>query len=286
MNNPLLSIIVTTYNRPQLLQRAVESALEQTVEDLEVIVIDDGSPELANLPEHPRLRMIRLAVNGGVAAARNVGARAAHGKWIAHLDDDDELLPHFAEVSLNALVDTKLPKPVAVISGLDVLNKDGRLIRTHLPPTLPRGSHFGLEVIEPRQSFFSKQTLVAERHVLLEIGGFDSSFSAFTYTEFFLRLNPVCSILGLPIVTYRQFLHEGQRISHDTSRREFELNRLINKHESVFKAHSRMFSNFKRRHVVMLYDLGRRREAFFALWKAMRLDPFQTASFVRGKLGW
>jgi glycosyltransferase involved in cell wall biosynthesis len=290
MSNPLLSIIVPTYNRPQLLQRAVKSALEQTVEDLEVVVVDDGSAEPVNLSEQPRLKMIRLPVNRGVAAARNVAARAARGQWLAHLDDDDELLPHFAEVSLNALADTKLPKPVAVISGLDVLNKDGRLLTTHLPPTLPRGSHFGLEEIDPGQSFFSKQTLVVERNVLLGIGGFDESFTSLTYSEMFLRLNPVCSILGLPVVTYRQFLHKGPRISHDMSRRQFNLNRLISKHEPLFKAHPRMFAAFVCQRAFILYNLGRRREAFFSLCRAMQLHSFHTitltAPFLWRRLRW
>lgn len=51
MNNPLLSIIIPTYNRPHLLPRAVNSALAQTLEDIEVIVVDDASPEPVQLPE-------------------------------------------------------------------------------------------------------------------------------------------------------------------------------------------------------------------------------------------
>ena len=286
MSNPRLSIIVTTYNRPQLLQRSVESALAQTINDLEVVVVDDGSAEPAKLPECARLKTIRLPVNQGVAAARNIGATAAQGRWIAHLDDDDQLLPHFAEVSLDALTRTELPEPVAVISGLEMINKDGQLTRTHLPPTLPRGSHFGLEEIDRRHSFFSKQSLVVDRQVLLAIGGFDPSFTAFTYTELFLRLNSVCSILGLPVVTYRQFLHTGSRISNDTARRQFNLKRLMSKHESVFNAHRRMFATFACRHASMLYDLGRRREAFLSLCRAAHLHPIQTASFIRRRLRW
>jgi glycosyltransferase involved in cell wall biosynthesis len=276
MRNTLLSIIIPTYNRPQLLKRAVKSALEQSVEDLEVVVVDDGSAEPVNLPEQPRLRIIRMSVNRGVAAARNIGAKVAHGRWIAYLDDDDQLLPHFAEVSLNALVHTALPKPVAVLSGLEAVNKNGELIEVHLPPTLPRGSHFYLEKIDPRQSFFSKATLMVEREILLGIGGFDESFSSLTYSEMFLRLNPVCSILGLPVVTYRQFVHEGARLSCDSSRRRLNFNRLISKHESIFKSHPGMFAEFMLIHAYALNDLGQRRNAFFSLCRAMQIHPFRT----------
>jgi glycosyltransferase involved in cell wall biosynthesis len=283
-SNPLLSIIIPTHNRPQLLQRAVKSALEQTVEELEVIVIDDGSAEPVNLPEQPRLRMIQLPINRGVSAVRNVGARVAHGRWIAHLDDDDQLLPNFAEVSLHALAHTTLPKPVAALSGLEAVNKNGALMQTHLPPTFPRGSHFQLEEIKPGQSFFSKQTLVVEREVLLSIGGFDESFSALSYTEMFLRLNPVCSILGTPIVTYRQFIHEGPRVSHHASRRQSDFNRLMRKHGSLFNAHPRMFAEFVLIHAYALHDLGQRRKAFFSLFRALQLHPSHSIARIASSL--
>ena len=179
MSNPLISIIIPTYNRPHLLPRAVNSALAQTVEDLEVIVVDDASPEPVQLPEHPKLRIIRLPENSGGAAARNAGAKAAYGRWLTYLDDDDELLPHMVKVSLEALAKTNLPKPAAAISSIEVINGDGEFIEKRIPPTLARGSHFCLEDIEPGESFFCKQTMVVERDVLLEIGGFQRLPSRF-----------------------------------------------------------------------------------------------------------
>ena len=61
--------------------------------------------------------------------------------------------------------------PVAVLSGLETVNTGGKVIETYLLPILPRGSHFGLEEIDPGQSVFSKATLFVEREVLLGIGG-------------------------------------------------------------------------------------------------------------------
>ena len=116
MSEPILSIVIPTYNRAKLLHRAVESALAQTFADLEVLVVDDGSPQPVALQNHdPRLRILRLPRNVGGAAARNAGARAAAGQWITYLDDDDESLPHMAAVSLKGLRQTQLPSPVAVL---------------------------------------------------------------------------------------------------------------------------------------------------------------------------
>lgn len=284
MNSPLLSIVIPTYNRPRLIQRAVKSALQQTVEDLEIIVVDDGSTQAVSLPEHPRLRLIRLPSNRGLAAARNAGTRAARGNWIAYLDDDDELLPHFAEVSLSALTHTTLPAPVAVLSGLESLNEDGEVTQTHLPPTLPRGAYFSLEKIDRGKSFFSKQTLVVERTVLLEIGGFDERFTSFTHSELFLRLNPVCSILGLPVVTYRLFHHDGARISRDPSLRQANFDRFISKHRSLLESHPRGFAVFVYEHAHKSYRDRNYRAAVRSLAWAIRLHPLHALGRVTSHL--
>lgn len=281
MTDLLLSIIIPTHNRPQLLPRAVESALEQTVEDFEVIVVDDGSTEPVNLPEHPRLRIVALSGRRGVAAARNLGTKLAQGKYVTYLDDDDQLLPHMAAVSLQALAQTTLPRPVAVLSGLEVVTTDGKILRRHLPATLPRGSYFSLEEIPPGQSFFSKQTLVVEREVLLSIGGFDESFESRVPTEMFLRLNPVCSILGLPIVTYRLFGHSGPRISLNPTLRQASFHQLIRKHEALFKAHPNSFANFVYEHARMSYRRRQRWAAFCNLCWAVYIDPLHSLAKLR-----
>jgi glycosyltransferase involved in cell wall biosynthesis len=273
MSSPSISIIIPTYNRPSLLPRAVRSALAQTVEDIEVVVVDDGSPVPVNLPEHPRLRVVRLPENRGTAAARNAGAKAARGRYITYLDDDDQLLPQMAEVSLTALANTTLPQPVAALSGLEVIGLDGKVDQTRIPPTLPRGKHFFLEEIEPEQSFLSKQTLVVERELLLGMGGYDESFSSRVHTEIFLRLNPVCSLLGLPTVTYQMFVHDGPRISRDPSLRQVSFKQLIRKHGAIFQAHPKMFADFVYKHALKSYQLNQKGAAFSSLLWALRIHP-------------
>ncbi|OKH28038.1 glycosyltransferase family 2 protein [Chroogloeocystis siderophila] len=280
MRNPLVSIIIPTYNRPHLLPRAVKSALEQTVEDFEVVVVDDASPQPVSLPEHPRLRILRQVVNQGGAAARNAGIKAARGQWITFVDDDDEMLPHLVAVSLAAVEKTDLPKPVGVLSGIEVVNADGRVTDTRLPPTLAKGKHFCLEPIAPGQSFFTKQTLVVEREVLLGLGGFDESFSSRVHTELFLRLNQVCSLLGVPVVTYRLFSHSSPRVSRNPSLRQKNFNTLIHKHESLFKAHPKMFAHFVYEHARKSYETGQTAAAVSHILWAMRIHPRYTLARV------
>lgn len=277
MSNPLISIIIPTHNRPNLLPRAVESALAQTLDDFEVIVVDDASTEPVQLPEHPRLRLIRLDQSHGGAGARNVGTKAAQGRWITYLDDDDRLLPHMAAVSLDALSQTQLPTPVGVISGIEVVDAEDKVISKRLPPPLrPKGAHFSLEKLEPGKSYNTKQTLVVERDVILKIGSWDEAFRSRVHSELFFRLNPVCSILGLPTITYQLYAHQENRVSRNPTLRQESFNRLVRKHQSLFKAHPRMFANFILEDARKHYEMGQPGVAMSHLFWAMRIHPRYT----------
>lgn len=274
---PQLSIIIPTRDRPQLLPRAVQSALSQTIADLEVIVVDDCSTQPVDLPADPRLRVIRLSPSRGGAGARNAGTEAAQGRWISYLDDDDYLLPQMAAVSLEALAKANLTPPVAVISGIEVVDDTGKVLETRLPPpSRPRGCHFALEALEPGKSYNTKQTLVVEREVILQLGGWDETFRSRVHTELFLRLNPVCSILGLPVVTYHLYAHTGARVSGNSSLRQESFQRLIDKHQKVFHAHPQMFANFVYDHARMLYRMGEKSQALSSVVWAIQIDPLRT----------
>jgi len=284
MTEPYLSIIIPTYNRPQLLQRAVQSALAQTFEDLEIVVVDDGSPKPVSLIPHPRLRVIHHSENRGTAATRNTGAKAARGRYICYLDDDDQLLPHMAEVSIKALQDCDLPPPVAVLSGLEVVDQSGRVVSTRLPPTLPRGAYFFLEEVEPGKSFISKQTLIVERKLLLDIGGYDENLQSRVHTEMFLRLNPVCSILGIPTITYRLMSHSGLRISRNPDLRQISFRYLIEKHKPVFVAHPKKFAEFMYQHAIRSYQMGQVPAALIYFLRAWQRHPIHISGILYHKL--
>lgn len=281
MNRPLVSIVIPTRDRPQLVLQAVESALAQTFADLEVIVVDDASTDPVHFPADPRLRSIYLSTSHGGAGARNVGTQIAKGRWISYLDDDDRLLPHMAEVGLNALEQTVLPPPVGVISGIEVVNAEGEVLQQRLPPPYrPRGAHFSLEDLEPGYSYHTKQTLMVEREVMLQIGGWDESFRSRVHTELFLRLNPVCSLLGLPRVTYQLRAHEGYRVSRDRALRQESFQRLVNKHRHLFEAHRQRYARCVYEHALTSYRLGHKEALLPNLLWAMQLAPLPTLAHL------
>lgn len=94
--NPLISIIVPVYNAEKTLGRCVDSILNQTFQDWELLLIDDGSTDRSGkLCDEYALKDQRIKVfhkkNGGVSSARNIGLNHAKGKWITFIDSDDEI---------------------------------------------------------------------------------------------------------------------------------------------------------------------------------------------------
>jgi glycosyltransferase involved in cell wall biosynthesis len=119
---PLVSTIIPTTRRPNLLIRAINSVLTQTMSNLEVIIVVDGpNPEtimaLRELTDS-RLRVIQNEVPSGPGLARNMGVAAARGPWIAFLDDDDEWLPHKLERQLAAAEEASQPVIVSCLSHI------------------------------------------------------------------------------------------------------------------------------------------------------------------------
>lgn len=104
---PTVSVIIPTYNRPEMLAHAIDSVLKQTYQDFEIIVVNDcGSPVDAVLEKHahdPRIVYLNHDVNKGTAAAKNTGIRSATGTYIAYLDDDDIFYPHHLETLVKHL---------------------------------------------------------------------------------------------------------------------------------------------------------------------------------------
>jgi glycosyltransferase involved in cell wall biosynthesis len=94
---PFFTVVVPTYNRAELVRRAIDSCLIQRDADFEVVVVDDASTDTTEATirsySDPRLRFARHPSNRGVCAARNSGVELARGAWCVMLDSDDELLP-------------------------------------------------------------------------------------------------------------------------------------------------------------------------------------------------
>lgn len=111
---PLISIIVPIYNVEKYLRDCVESILAQTFTDIEILLIDDGSPDACGaICDEYAQRDSRVRVfhkeNGGLSSARNLGLDKASGKWIMFVDSDDKIAPQICERLLEYATEDCLP---------------------------------------------------------------------------------------------------------------------------------------------------------------------------------
>ncbi len=198
---PKVSVIIPTYNRGGNAVRAMKSALAQTEQSLEVLVIDDGSTDdTPTLFENPpgRVRYFRKE-NGGASSARNVGLRNATGEWLALLDSDDEWAPDKLERQLKAM-GTQF---VAAACRHVHINADGS--RQEKPQVLPGGDqHLFRDLYEDLS--LKTSSLIFKRHLLERIGLFNERFPVSNDWDFFLRLAKVVNNSGFvclpePLVT-------------------------------------------------------------------------------------
>ncbi len=136
-DDPLVSVIIATMNRPQLVVRAVRSALSQIVDDIEVIVVQDG-PNKATVRalshiDDPRLRIHVLPSHLGPPGALNAGIGQARGRWITILDDDDEYLPTKLEVQLRTARQSRHRYPIVLCRLIGRAGSGDRIWPRRLP---------------------------------------------------------------------------------------------------------------------------------------------------------
>ena len=130
--NPLISVIVPVYNVEKYLDRCVESIINQTYTNLEIILVDDGSPD--NCPamcdkwaeKDERIRVIHKP-NGGVSSARNTGIENSNGEYIAFVDSDDYTADNYVEALIKNLIDNDCD---LVACNFNYVNKDSTFIKT------------------------------------------------------------------------------------------------------------------------------------------------------------
>ncbi len=224
---PLVSVIIPTYNREKYIKDAVESVLNQTYKNIEVIVVDDGSTDNTQdvikeiIEKDDRVKYI-YQENQGSGSARNRGIQEANGEFIAFLDSDDAYLPYAVE-RIVYLFKTQ-PENVKLVYG-DFINivdgKDEKIYR---------------EIVEPKpkpilfQQFLIGNPLLptivmVKKDVFDETGLFDNSYKIAQDYDLWVRLILKYDIakLNLPVSTYR--IHEEQ-ITKDRGLLRYEIDKI------------------------------------------------------------
>lgn len=183
-DNPLVSVVLTTYNRKSMLERALRSVCAQTHAPDEIIVCDDGSTDGTKQElsiKFPSIVWLKQE-NKGVASARNLGIRHARGSWIALLDSDDEWKPEKLDLQLECMKRT--PRSLACHTDEEWI-RDGNQV---IPPKFLDKSPKDLFVRSLRRCLICPSSALIQRDVFSEIGLFDESLPVCEDYDFWLRL--------------------------------------------------------------------------------------------------
>jgi glycosyltransferase involved in cell wall biosynthesis len=170
MSAPLVSAVIPTRNRQDLVVRAVRSALSQSYSNVEIVVVIDGpdaatQSALAAIADN-RLRFVVLDASAGGGEARNVGVAHSHGDWIAFLDDDDEWLPEKIERQMRVASSSAARLPL-VCSQVVARNPTAEFVWPENPPRAPYSEYL---LVRSRlgygEGLMQTSTLLAKRDLL------------------------------------------------------------------------------------------------------------------------
>lgn len=190
MNSPLVSIIIPTFNRANLLKIALDSVNLQSEKNYEIIVIDDGSTDATEdiIKSHGPINYLKTA-GSGPAKARNIGISAAMGEFVAFLDSDDRWDPGILKELLEEF--QKFPDSIMVYTNFRIINADGEIIQEQavnpvsLDLSLVSSVRMIIEgVLPPRTS-----SVMVRRRIFDKIGSFDETYRIGEDFDMWIRIS-------------------------------------------------------------------------------------------------
>ncbi len=246
-NNPKVSVIIPTYNRANLLPRAIESVLKQTFKDFELIIVDDGSTdntkEIVNnyIKKDNRIKYIYQENSGGPAKPKNTGIKIAKGKYIAFLDSDDEWFINKLKKQYHLYEDNK-NNNVGLIGceAISINNetKEKKYIKS-------------IKYIEARSPEVLKKTIpksfssvMINKNVFKEIGLIDEKIKICDDFELYIRISRKYNFLFIQEPLFNYYVHENNVSASKNYIKIIKERKLImQKHKKIFLSHPNIYSN-------------------------------------------
>lgn len=272
-----VSIIIPSWNRAEIILRAVDSALAQTLADVEVIVVDNGSTDdtldVLKRCDDPRLSVVVHETNLGASGGRNAGLLAATGEFVGFLDSDDELAPTWAQY-LTAAAGTAT---WVATCGFAMVGPDGAVRYEH--PAKSLGPAFS-GLVGP----FQAGTFIVNRHVLTELGGYAEGLAYSENTELALRLGVHCSVFHNHSVSVDEPLlrwHHDESHAYATPNRRAGCAYLLQHHEALLARDPEMLKSYRSQLAVWDARAGEFKSARQNFAAALRIQPFNIKSLAR-----
>ena len=233
---PAVSVIIPVYCASRDIPVALASVFAQTFTNLEVIVVDDGSPDAADLkaalePFRSRLRFIEQP-NRGAGAARNAGIRASHGRFVAFLDADDRWMPEFLARQIACL---EANRGCALVYCDALISGETPLAGRRFMETAPSNGEVTLLSLIRQECNIALSTVVMRRRPLVAAGLFDETLRRGQDFELWLRL----ALRGAPMRYQRDVLAERRaRASGLSGDAVTEIGRALNVLDRFGRAHA------------------------------------------------
>ena len=211
MKNPTVSVIIPTYNRAHLMGRSIQSVLNQTYQDFELIIVDDGSTDNTDdiikefQKKDGRIKYIRHEKNKGGSAARNTGIKAARGEYVAFQDSDDEWLLEKLEKQMRIFKDVSAEVGIVYTDMWRICG--GEKTYWHSPVIKPKDGivyNQALDRFMELGTGIGIQSAIIRRKCFNIVGMFDEAFHRFIDLELFIRLSKYYHFYHInePLVNY------------------------------------------------------------------------------------
>jgi len=228
---PKVSVVIPAYRGGPMLRRAVESMITQQFEQLEILVVSDGSEDPMSDLEHadPRMRIIRMD-HRGVSATRNAGLLESCTDFVAFMDEDDIAMPRRIKLQYEALVSH--PKAAICHSQVQVIDAgEGRVGPPNGGPTTY------LDML--RASFLYMTSLMVRRRQAIIAGGFDTLMTTGEDIDFYLRLAKDNELAYVPEILTLYRLHADNTRTDPWSSQKV-IDPILRAHELWALQHGRM----------------------------------------------
>ncbi len=270
MNNYLVSCILTTYNRCNFLKRSLDSIINQTYKNVEILIIDDFSSdntgEIIKNYGDSRIRYIRHSSNKGLAQSRNTGMKNSNGEFIAFLDDDDEWLPDKIKEQLNVFKNSEFKNLGMVMCGIRRIN--GSNIKEQ--KEILRGNLQDIMLIDQPLVGNGSCALI-KKEIFQKYGGFDSRYKRGIDGYYFSKISRNYQIDFCDQILVNYYEDVKGRISNyqntDKVREAIEANFLIfDEIKDIIDRYPRLKARFNLRiaeYYILLNDYSNATKFFF-----------------------
>lgn len=192
MEKDMISVVIPTYNRAKTIKRAIDSVLNQTYSNIEIIIVDDSSTdntsEIIGDYNNEKIKYHKLEKNSGACAARNIGIQMASGKYIAFQDSDDEWVKEKLEKQIKTLKKTNTKVTFCALNYMQDGKKTGKKI-----PDIDVNKFKNMTKELLKENFISTQTILGEKSVFDEIK-FDEALPRFQDWDLAIRISKLYKI--------------------------------------------------------------------------------------------